>query len=146
MRARSRFEALYAIDANPDVDASTALSLYHASFGKPAPEDEEEDIASGAPVDLPFAEGLVRDIHANRTELDDVLTRVSRNWRVERMARVDRNILRLGIYELRHRDDVPARVTINEAIELAKRFGAEEAPAFVHGVLDSAVVSLGITK
>jgi N utilization substance protein B len=72
-----------------------------------------------------------------------MLTKLSRKWRVERLARVDRTILRMGLYELAHRKETPARVALSEAIELAKRFGAEEAPAFVNGLLDSALELLG---
>ena len=83
---------------------------------------------------------------AHRVELDDILARLSQNWRVERLARVDRNVLRIALYELAHcQADVPARVVINEAVELAKRFGSEEAPAFVNGLLDSALGLLGVT-
>lgn len=92
-----------------------------------------------------FAEALVRGVDAHREELDRLLTTASRNWRVERMARVDRNILRLGIYELAHQPETPARVVINEAIEVARRFGAAESPAFVNGVLDRAASELGRT-
>lgn len=83
-----------------------------------------------------YAEALVRGVHEHREALDAAIQEVSRNWRVHRMALVDRNILRLGAFELLHRQDVPRRVAINEAIELAKRYGAAEARAFVNGVLD----------
>ena len=65
------------------------------------------------------------------------------NWRLERMARVDRNLLRLAVYELKHVDDVPAKVAINEAIEIAKRFGTSESSAFVNGILDRCREELG---
>jgi hypothetical protein len=67
----------------------------------------------------------------------------SRNWRLERMARVDRNILRLAVGELVHAPATPVRVVINEAVELAKRFGTAESPAFVNGVLDRIASNLG---
>ena len=58
------------------------------------------------------------------------------NWKLERMARVDRNILRLAVYEILKRADVPVKVTLNEAIELSKKYGSEESSAFVNGILD----------
>ena len=66
-----------------------------------------------------------------------MLSRHAENWRPERMSVIDRNILRLALYELRYQDDVPARVVINEAIEVAKRFGNEESGPFINGILDA---------
>jgi len=88
----------------------------------------------------------VREVSEHRSEIDDLLGQLSRNWRVERIARVERTILRMALYELKFRDDIPARVAINEAIELAKRFGSADASAFVNGLLDSALTTLGIRK
>lgn len=78
-----------------------------------------------------------------RLAIDEVITAGSRNWRLERMARVDRNILRLAVGELVHAPATPVRVVINEAVELAKRFGTAESPAFVNGVLDRIASNLG---
>jgi len=88
-----------------------------------------------------FAEELVRGVLAHRVELDALLGRYATNWKVSRMQVVDRNILRLGIYELLWREDVPAKVTMNEAIELAKDFGDDEAAKFVNGVLDKVLAA-----
>ncbi len=83
-----------------------------------------------------FANALVRGFWDRREEIDEIIRGVSRHWRLERMTRVDRNILRLATYELAHLEDVPRRVTLNEAVELAKRFGSEGSAGFVNGVLD----------
>jgi N utilization substance protein B len=72
-------------------------------------------------------------------EIDGRITRVAENWSVERMAVVDRNVLRLGIYELYHGPETPFKVVLDEAIELAKRYGTEESPGFVNGILDRIV-------
>jgi len=88
-----------------------------------------------------FAEELVRGVLEHRAELDALLGRYATNWKVSRMQIVDRNILRLGIYEFLWRDDVPAKVTMNEAIELAKDFGDDEAAKFVNGVLDKVLAA-----
>ncbi|MDF0644713.1 MAG: transcription antitermination factor NusB [Nitrospira sp.] len=88
-----------------------------------------------------FAEALVRGVLEHQAELDALLGRYATNWKVSRMQVVDRNILRLGVYELLWRDDVPAKVTMNEAIELAKDFGDDEAAKFVNGVLDKVLAS-----
>ena len=80
------------------------------------------------------------------TVIDEMIRKVSEHWRLERMPRVDRNILRLLVAEMLYLPDVPARVSINEAVELAKRFGAAESPAFVNGLLDSAIKALDVRK
>ncbi len=85
---------------------------------------------------IEFAGELVRGWAANRDAIDAKIREVSRHWRLERMARVDRNVLRLATFELLFLPDVPRRVTLNEAVELAKRFGDEDSSAFVNGVLD----------
>jgi N utilization substance protein B len=93
-----------------------------------------------------FAEGLYAGTVAHRDEIDRRLAAVAENWTVERMAAVDRNILRLGAYELLYQPDVPLRVAIDEAIELAKRYGTAESPAFVNGLLDRLASARGTTK
>jgi N utilization substance protein B len=83
-----------------------------------------------------FAEELVRGVEGERAAIDAIIERTSTNWKLERMARVDRNILRLAVFELLRRPDVPIKVTLNEAVELGKKFGSEESSAFVNGILD----------
>ena len=83
-----------------------------------------------------FAERLVAGVLEKKKELDALIGTYATNWKVSRMPIVDRNILRAGVYELLWMDDVPAKVTVNEAIELAKSFGDDEASKFVNGILD----------
>lgn len=83
-----------------------------------------------------FAEHLVRGTIAAVGELDPLIARQAANWRLERMGMIDRNVLRLGAYELLHEPGTPAAVVIDEAIELAKRFSGDEAGQFVNGILD----------
>ncbi|MBL8796567.1 MAG: transcription antitermination factor NusB [Planctomycetia bacterium] len=83
-----------------------------------------------------FCLGLYDGVAANLEEIDRQLTAKAANWRVARMAGVDRNVLRLGAYELRFTPQTPASVAINEGIELARRFGSADSPAFVNGILD----------
>jgi len=118
-------QVLYSLDADAQASVDGALTAFWAAF--------ERDDARAA---VEFADELVRATWQRRDEIDEVVRGASRNWRLERMSRVDRNILRLATCELLSRPEVPVRVVINEAIELAKRFGAEESPAFVNGVLD----------
>lgn len=83
-----------------------------------------------------FARRLAEGTWQARAETDDLIGRAAEHWRIERMAILDRSILRMGTFEMLHAPDVPPRVVIDQAIELAKRFGAEESGAFVNGVLD----------
>ena len=88
-----------------------------------------------------FAEQLVGGVLEHKKDLDMLIGKYATNWKVSRMQIVDRNILRLGAYELLWLEEVPAKVTVNEAIELAKDFGDEEAAKFVNGVLDKVLAA-----
>ena len=95
-----------------------------------------EDAALAADLESrTYADAIVRGVTAERDSLDAAIKKASANWRLERMSRVDRNVLRLATWELAH--DVPRAVAIDEAVELGKRFGTEESGAFVNGVLDA---------
>lgn len=83
-----------------------------------------------------FAEGLIAGVHANRPKIDVLISDVAENWRLDRMAAIDRNILRLGAYEMLFCPEVPAKVAINEALELAKRYSTAQSSRFVNGILD----------
>ena len=85
----------------------------------------------------PFVTSLVKGTREHLTEIDALLARFATNWSLNRMAMVDRNILRLGTYELLYETQTPPKVVINEAVELAKRFGTNDSGKFVNGVLDS---------
>lgn len=95
------------------------------------------DRAAPRPAVAERAWGLVLACHARRQELDRIIAGHARNWTIDRMAPVDRNVLRLGAYELLYADDIPPKVAINEAVELAKRFGHVESGAFVNAILDA---------
>jgi N utilization substance protein B len=125
LRRESRelaLQLLYALDMNP-VDTEEGLRL-------------SRENSRSAPGVRPFAEELVAGVMANRLELDRKIAEKSKNWAISRMAKVDLNILRLALFELMFRNDIPRNVTINEAIEVAKKFGSEESPAFINGMLD----------
>lgn len=83
-----------------------------------------------------YARRLVEGTHAHLEAIDELLRAQADNWRLERMPPVDRNVLRLAVYELAHELDVPKLVVIDEAVELAKRFGSEQSGRFVNGLLD----------
>ena len=86
---------------------------------------------------LPYGRQLIQGICLHLNEIDTLLAEHSHNWRVERMSLVDRNILRIAVYEMRYIDDAPAQVAINEALEIAKRYSVEESVSFINGILDA---------
>ncbi len=92
----------------------------------------------------PYAVELLTGIYAVRFSIDSEISKYASNWRLERIAVVDRNILRIAVYEMTHTENLPPEVAINEAVEIAKRFCSGESPAFINGVLDA--VKLGLTK
>jgi len=141
------------MDVSPELDADGALGLYFcqlAAGGSAIAVDEDEPSPTAAgesgPVDRALVEQMIRGVFEHRAELDQMLSAASKNWRVERMAVVDRSVIRLALYEIKFCADVPVAVAINEAIELTKQFGSAEAPAFVNGLLDRAVDELGLRR
>ena len=103
----------------------------------PALLREADDETRLAPGVREYASELLDLVASHREEIDAVLTRHARNWTLERMAATDRAVLRLAIAEMLFRPDIPARVVIDEAIEIARRFGDRESGGFVNGVLDA---------
>ncbi len=97
----------------------------------------------GDPEGRDYADAVARGVAGELALVDEAVRKASTNWRLERMARVDRNVLRLGAWELLHSQAVPRAVILDEAVELAKRFGSEESSAFVNGVLDRIAANLG---
>jgi N utilization substance protein B len=84
-----------------------------------------------------FCDSLARGYYENRELIDRIVSENADNWRLDRMAVVDRNIMRIAIYEFLFRDDIPEKVSINEAIEIAKRYGGPESTQFINGILDA---------
>ena len=97
---------------------------------------------------VPFFRKLVQGVCEQKKPIDLLIRRHSQNWRLERMSPVDRNILRLAVYELQFGGETPPKSAINEAIDLGKRYGSEESSAFINGILDSilAEIQSGIEK
>lgn len=98
--------------------------------------EEFWDDQPARPAVRSYAETLIRGVAENIAELDDAIRSAVENWNPDRIGHIERNILRIALYEMRHTPDVPGKVAINEAIELAKRFAADEATRFINGVLD----------
>jgi N utilization substance protein B len=118
-------------DARATLDVDAALTRYWRAF-----EDTEVQTEPIDPDARAFAEALVRDFVPRADAIDEAIRKASTQWRLERMPRVDRNVVRLAAFELIARPDVPRAVSIDEAVELAKHFGGEDSAAFVNGVLE----------
>ncbi|MCB0870187.1 MAG: transcription antitermination factor NusB [Solirubrobacterales bacterium] len=92
----------------------------------------------------PFTIELAEGVEANREELDEVIAEYARGWELNRIAPLEKNIMRVALYEMNFREDVPAEVAIDEAVETAKKFCGAEAPGFVNGILGSAARAMGV--
>jgi N utilization substance protein B len=124
-RRRSRefaLQVLYQLDITPR-DPEAALARIREHFSRAAERDE-------------FAERIVMGVLNNREETDRLIERYSEHWRLGRMNMIDRNILRMACFELLHCDEIPPKVTMNEAIDLGKRYGTEGSGSFINGILD----------
>ncbi len=124
-RRRSRemaVQVLYQVDM-AEGDIAEALRAFCEHFDAP---DRIRD----------FAVELINGAYNNRAEIDGLISRFSEHWRLERMPTVDRNILRLAVFELLYRSDIPPKVSINEAVDLGKKFGSEDSGSFINGILD----------
>jgi len=130
---------LFALRLDEQADASRLLADFWQSFrfaddvlGEPL-QTAENPLPTAA---RQFAELLVIGVVEYRPVIDKTLRETAKNWTLERMTSVDLSILRICTYELLYQPDIPARVAINEAIEIAKRYGTKESPSFVNGLLD----------
>ena len=123
-RHQARALALQALFEIDSVGHKPDLVLSYLILDENLPEDGAE-----------FAHALVDGVTANQIKLDEIIGRHAPEWPVQQLAVIDRNILRIALYELQYTGDVPIKVAINEAIELAKTFGSDTAPRFVNGVL-----------
>jgi N utilization substance protein B len=121
-------QVLYGLDFLK-ISSEEAIQLFWGSFE--APRQSEE-----------FASLLIQGAWDNRQQIDDLIGGCSENWSVARMSRVDRSILRMAVYELLHCQDIPPKVTINEAIDLGKVYGSENSGSFINGILDALYADL----
>ncbi len=130
-RARTlALQALYGLELKPPRDVEAELAKFLDHF------HPDEGLR-------PFFLALVRGTVEHLVEIDQALDRCSQHWKLERMPAVDRNLLRVAAYEILHETDVPAEVTISEAVDLAKRFGGAETPSFVNAILDRVAREVG---
>ncbi len=134
------FQVLYSLHFAQVQDEQALRNAFQAI---PDPDDNtEHDVA---PVNLAptgFAWDLTFGVWTHATELDTIITGLSKNWRVDRLGKIEHTILRIAMLELFKRSDVPPKVVINEALELTSRFGETKAKTFINGVLDAAIAKL----
>ncbi len=131
IRTRSRelaMQALYYMDIQQN-NSLENLDLYCNSF-------------SPAKQAIPYLKRLVSGVKQKKETIDPIIEKFSANWKISRMACVDRNILRIAIFELFFCEDIPLKVSINEAIEVAKKYGSEESGAFINGILDGIRIAM----
>ena len=127
-------QALYQMEMSALVPEEALETAWNAEPESGAPDEESRRFA------LELVEGVVE----HREEIDGLIETHSHNWRLDRMARIDRNVLRLAVFELKWRPDIPKKVTLYEAVELGKAFGGEASSAFVNGLLDR--IALAVEK
>jgi N utilization substance protein B len=137
---------LFQHEVNPMDDLSAELDAFWAEqFRVMREERGEKPLEPDEPVPAPtaeeaetrmFADSLIQGTISKLTEIDAELGRVMINWSLHRLAAVDRNVLRMAVYEFRYRDDIPPVVTINEAIDIARKFSTSDSGKFVNGILD----------
>lgn len=137
--ARKRaFQFVYAMNfrAFPDKE-----EMQRAFFELPELESEQDAKAEEKPrrkiQDREFAARLATGVYLWREEIDAVIQRFSKHWRLARIAKTELSVLRLAVYEMLHEPDIPLRVSINEGVELSKEFGDEQSFPFVNGILDA---------
>ncbi|MCX5681322.1 MAG: transcription antitermination factor NusB, partial [Candidatus Omnitrophica bacterium] len=116
-----------------DIRSEPLCAMADEFFSLSISETQDEEVTSEV---IDFARHIITGIAEKYKEINDMIFAHAANWHIDRMAVIDRNILRMGIYELCFMPDVPAKVTINEAIELAKKYGDVESGKFVNGILD----------
>ncbi|MEP6663753.1 MAG: transcription antitermination factor NusB [Verrucomicrobiota bacterium] len=146
--ARERaVQFLFQYDLNPAEDLELALSHFWNSQRTAVLAEDKGNATWGEKTEFPppsaeetalrvFAEPLIRGALENRPQIDEHIRKHAQNWDIHRMAVVDRNILRLAIYEMLFRDDIPPVVSINEAVDIAKKFSTDDSGKFVNGILD----------
>jgi len=146
--ARERaVQFLFQYDLNRPQSVDEALDHFWDSQRAAALAEEKGPATWGESVELPpasadeaavrlFADPLIKGTLEHRQEADDLIQKHAKNWELHRIAAVDRNILRLAIYEMLHRDDIPPLVSINEAVDIAKKFSTQDSGSFVNGILD----------
>jgi len=146
--ARERaVQFLFQHDLNPPEDLELELATFWNSQRTAAIEEDKGPATWGEKVDLPpptaeeaetrlFSEPLIRGVLEHREAIDEQIKKHARNWDFHRIAAVDRNIMRLAIYEMLYRDDIPPVVSINEAVDIAKKFSTQDSGKFVNGILD----------
>jgi len=115
-------------------------ALFYMDIRKDASEETLEyfcDCFCPSKKSRPFFRKLVNGVLGKKGQIDALVERFSQNWNISRMSCVDRNVMRIAIYEMLYCDDIPPKVSINEAVDIGKKFGTQESGAFINGIMDS---------
>lgn len=117
-------QILFQLDIRKEKPSAVLLKRFWAE------QDPDDEVKA-------FAEEIIKGTFKHLAEINALIHKSAKNWSLDRMSIVDRNVLRMAVYEILHRMDIPTSVTINEAIEIAKKYGTEESGSFVNGILDN---------
>jgi len=123
-------QILFQLDIRKDKPTATILKRFWAEH------DVDDEVQA-------FTEEIIKGTYKHLAAINEKIQVCAKNWSIDRMAAVDRNVLRVAVYEILYRADIPSSVTINEAIEIAKKFGADDSGSFVNGILDSVARIVG---
>ena len=123
-------QILFQLDIRKDKPTATILKRFWAEH------DVDEEVQA-------FTEEIIKGTYKHLAAINEKIHACAKNWSIDRMAAVDRNVLRMAVYEILYRADIPSSVTINEAIEIAKKFGTDDSGSFVNGILDSVARMVG---
>ena len=119
----SIFHLLFMTEFNPSEEIPEQKQMYLDNIEELQEKDQS------------YIQNKFENIREKITEIDEILNQCSKGWKTSRMAKVDLSIIRIAVYEIKFEDDIPFKVSVNEAVELAKKYGADESPAFVNGIL-----------
>ena len=120
-------------DKNPDIKIDFSKELENFLIGREETQNKE-------PVD--FMVTLAKGVYENMDGIDQLIAKYSENWKVSRMSKIDRNILRIAVYEMLNLSNIPHPVTINEAVDIAKKYGTGESGSFINGIIDRVRIAL----
>jgi len=123
-------QILFQQDIRKDKPTATILKRFWAEH------DVDDEVRA-------FTEEIIKGTYKHLAAINEKIHACAKNWSIDRMAAVDRNVLRMAVYEILYRNDIPTSVTINEAIEIAKKFGTDDSGSFVNGILDSVARMVG---
>ena len=124
------FKIIFQTEFHKEDEAEEAIEIY------------KENIEDASKTDMEFIKSEIKGIIENKSAVDEAINKYAEGWEINRIAKVDLAILRLAVYEILYSDDVPNKVAVNEAVELAKSFSSDKSPSFINGILGKVINNL----